>query len=107
MKVVVVANQKGGVGKSTLACNLAVCAAKDGKKVMLIDADPQASTMTFRERRGAEDISAVSIVKPTLLQDVKNFSNFDLIFIDAGGRDNSLFRSAMTCGIYGLLLNRQ
>ena len=104
MKVIVVANQKGGVGKSTLACNLAVCAAKAGNKTMIIDADPQSTSMTFRSLRGKEDISAVGITKPTLFQDVKTFSNFDVILIDAGGRDNSLFRSAVMCAAYGLLL---
>ena len=59
-----------------------------------------------RAERGVEPaIAAVSITQPTLLNDVRSFANsFDLILIDAGGRDNSLFRSAMTCGMYGMLL---
>ena len=71
---------------------------------MLIDADPQASSMMFRTLRPTKDISAVSIIKHTLIDNVRSFSNFDLIFIDAGGRDNSLFRSAIACATYGLLL---
>lgn len=104
MKVIVVANQKGGVGKSTISCNLAVCAALDGKKVMVIDADPQGSSMAWRSLREDNNVSAISITKPSIVKDIKNFENFDFVFVDAGGRDSSLFRAAVMTAANGLLL---
>ena len=104
VKVISIVNQKGGVGKSTIAVNLAVCAVKDGQKVLLIDADVQGSSLAFRAIREADDLQAVAITKPTIYKDVVNFVNFDLIIIDAGGRDNALFRSAIMAASYGILI---
>jgi len=58
MKTILVASSKGGAGKTTLATNLAAHFALDGKRTVLVDADPQHSSTRWAERR-AELESAV------------------------------------------------
>ena len=59
-KVIAVAQQKGGSGKTTIAVNLAVAFARQGLRVALLDTDPQGSLgrwfMTRRERNGATGV---------------------------------------------------
>lgn len=96
MKIITVANQKGGVGKTTIATNLAVMYALNGKKTILLDSDAQGSSMTFRASRPENypQLSAVSITTAKIHEDVKSL-NADVVIIDAGGRNSNVYRSAV------------
>ncbi len=55
MRTILIAAQKGGAGKTTLARNLSVAAALDGQKVLCLDLDPQGSLRGWWESREAEN----------------------------------------------------
>lgn len=104
MNVITIGNTKGGVGKSTIAINLAIAGIKSGLKVLVVDADPQGSSLAFRATRKADDLVCVSQTTNTINKDIRQFNNFDLVIIDCGGRDGATFRSAMLAASNGLLI---
>ncbi len=96
VKIISVANKKGGVGKSTIATNLAVYFASAGKSVVLIDADEQKSSMSFQEVRPdtAIQFQTVSIMTRTILREAEKFL-VDFVIIDVPAKDSPVSRAAI------------
>jgi chromosome partitioning protein len=100
-KIITVGSTKGGVGKTTLALNIAIARALQGRDVWLIDADRQGTASTALAIRGeAGRLPAIATAHypeggalRTQLQHQRN--KFQDIIIDAGGRDSTALRAAL------------
>jgi chromosome partitioning protein len=99
--ILAVGNTKGGVGKSTLAINIAIARANEGKDVLLVDGDEQATAITFTELRteklGQPGYTAVSLQGSSIrTQVLMQAPKYDDIVIDVGGRNTNSLRAALT-----------
>lgn len=98
--IVALLNQKGGVGKTTLALHLAGEWARRGDRVTLVDADPQGSALDWSEQRAREGLprlfGIIGLARDTLHREAPELArNADHVVIDGPPRVAGLMRSAL------------
>jgi len=107
-RVIALLNQKGGAGKTTIATHLAGELAFDGARVVLIDADPQASASDWAERRierGHTRLYGVyGLARDSLHVEVPQLAqSADFVIIDGPPRSASITRSALLAADLALI----
>ncbi|ALA18547.1 MULTISPECIES: ParA family partition ATPase [unclassified Chelatococcus] len=98
--IVALLNQKGGVGKTTIALHLAGEWAKRGQRVTVIDADPQGSALDWSQQRARESLprlfGVVGLARDTLHREAPEIArDVDHVIIDGPPRVAGLMRSAL------------
>jgi len=95
-KVITIAHQKGGTGKSTISLNLAVELSKK-HSLKVIDLDYQKSLTIFNSIRKEKNLNSLEIIHYNSQKELIKFldNNEDLILIDSGGFDSDLNRIAI------------
>lgn len=98
--IIALLNQKGGVGKTTLALAVAGEWAMQGRRVILIDADPQGSALDWSEMRAREGLprlfSVIGLARDTLHREAPALArDADFVVIDGPPRVAGLMRSAL------------
>lgn len=95
--IVGVLNQKGGVGKTTTSIGIASVLAKRGDRVLVIDADPQGSSLDWAAAREGDALfTVVGLPRASIHKEIANLAkDYDHVIIDGPPRVTDLARSAI------------
>ncbi len=98
--IIVVGSEKGGPGKSTIVTNLAVELARQGKDVVIVDADKQRSAARWHADRvdaGHEPVVAAVEKLGNIYSTLRDLdARYDVVVVDVAGQDSREMRTAMT-----------
>ena len=98
MKIITLMNQKGGVGKTTLALSLAARWHLMGHSVSIVDADPQRAMVFWKQQQAAEsklaEIDVYAVKLPTEIRASRQLKS-DYVIIDTPGTDKLIVRAAL------------
>jgi chromosome partitioning protein len=103
VKVITLAAQKGGCGKSALAISCASLAVRNSKRVLILDADPQATALQWKHGRNGQPPEVREVPGHTLENTLSELHSFDYVFIDTAGQDHTVVAHAIRNAAFTLI----
>ena len=103
MKIITLAAQKGGCGKSALAISCASLAVHNLKRVLILDADPQATTLQWKQARNGRPPEVREVLGHMLEDTLAGLRGFDYVFIDTAGQDHTVVAQAIRNAVFTLI----
>jgi AAA domain len=106
-RIVIVLNQKGGLGKTTVVMALAAQAGQAGHRTLVVDVDPQASAYTLTQQIPESERPYTVALEhdPTVLAQLRDLGRFDRIYVDCPGslEDHGVLSQVLAVADYALI----
>lgn len=95
-KVIAILNQKGGVGKTTIAANIGVSILNRGHSVLMVDSDPQGSLRDWSATNDGGLVSVIGLDRETLAKDIEGVKDpYDFVIIDGRAKAEKMAGAAI------------